>query len=156
MKLIGREAQKKQIERYFVDDRSHFMVVYGRRRIGKTFLIKEYFQNDFAFYCTGLLNGNKGKQLNNFVTNMTNQLAFFSENATINNCYDAFNELIKAFSKIKGNQKKVIFLDELPSTDTAGSDFLLGLEYFWNSWASARKDILFIVCVSATSWVVNK
>lgn len=156
MKLIGREAQKKQIDRYFNEDRSHFMAVYGRRRVGKTFLIKEYFQNNFTFYCTGLLNGNRNKQLNNFVTNMTNQLAFFNENAAINNWYDAFNELIKAFSKIKDNQKKVIFLDELPWMDTSGSDFLLGLEYFWNSWASARKDILFIVCGSATSWIVNK
>ena len=156
MKLIGREIQKRQIENCFDEDRSHFVAVYGRRRVGKTFLIKEYFQNKFTFYCTGLLNGNKNQQLNNFVTNMTNQLTYFDENASIDNWYDAFNELIKAFSKIKDNQKKVLFLDELPWMDTSGSDFLLGLEYFWNSWASARKDVLFIVCGSATSWIVNK
>lgn len=156
MKLIGREAQKRQIEKLFNEDRSHFVAVYGRRRVGKTFLIKEYFQNNFTFYCTGLLNGNKNQQLNNFVTNMTNQLKYFDENASISNWYDAFNELIKAFSKINDNQKKVLFLDELPWMDTSGSDFLLGLEYFWNSWASARKDVLFIVCGSATSWIVNK
>ncbi len=156
MKLIGREFQKRQIDKLFNENRSHFIALYGRRRVGKTFLVKEYFQNNFAFYCTGLLNGNKNQQLNNFVTSMKNQLQYFDENAKINNWYDAFNELIKAFTKIKNDSKKVIFLDELPWMDTSGSDFLLGLEYFWNSWASARKDILFIVCGSATSWIVNK
>ena len=156
MKLIGREFQKKQIDKLFNENRSHFIALYGRRRVGKTFLVKEYFQNDFTFYCTGLLNGNKNQQLNNFVTSMKNQLQYFDENAKINNWYDAFNELIKAFTKIKDDSKKVIFLDELPWMDTSGSDFLLGLEYFWNSWASARKDILFIICGSATSWIVNK
>ncbi len=156
MKLIGREFQKRQIDKLFNDNRSHFVAVYGRRRVGKTFLIKEYFHNDFTFYCTGLLNGNKHQQLNNFVTSMKSQLQYFDENTLINNWYDAFNDLIKAFTKIKNDEKKVIFLDELPWMDTSGSDFLLGLEYFWNSWASARKDILFIVCGSATSWIVNK
>jgi uncharacterized protein len=156
MKLIGRETQRKQIEKYFEENRPHFVAIYGRRRVGKTFLIKEYFQNNFTFYCTGLLNGNKNQQLNNFVTNMNSQLKYADENASINNWYDAFNELIKALSKIKSNEKKVIFMDELPWMDTVGCDFLLGLEYFWNSWASAQKDILFIVCGSATSWIVNK
>ncbi len=156
MKLIGRETQKNQIEKYFNENRSHFVAVYGRRRVGKTFLIKEYFDNKFTFYCTGLLNGNKNQQLHNFVTNMYSQLNYADENVSINNWYDAFNEFIKALSKVKDNQKKVIFIDELPWMDTQGSDFLLGLEYFWNSWASAQKDILFIVCGSATSWIVNK
>ena len=156
MKLIGRETQKNQIDNYFKENRSHFVAVYGRRRVGKTFLIKEYFDNRFTFYCTGLLNGNKNQQLNNFVSNMKNQLEYMDENASINNWYDAFNELIIAVSKIKEKQKKVIFMDELPWMDTTGSDFLLGLEYFWNSWASAQKDVLFIVCGSATSWIVNK
>ena len=156
MKLVGRETQKRQIDKYFQEDRSHFVAVYGRRRVGKTFLIKEYFDNQFTFYCTGLLNGNKNQQLNNFVTNMNSQLKYVNEDALINNWYEAFDELIKALSKIKGNQKKVIFMDELPWMDTIGSDFLLGLEYFWNSWASAQKNVLFIVCGSATSWIVNK
>lgn len=156
MKLIGREAQKKQIDRYLNEERSHFLAVYGRRRVGKTFLIKAYFHNNFTFYCTGLLNGNKRQQLHNFVTNMHNQLEYFDENASVDTWYDAFNELIKALSKIKATQKKVIFLDELPWMDTPSSDFLLGLEYFWNAWASSQKDILFIVCGSATSWIINK
>ena len=77
MKLIGREIQKRQIETYFNEERSHFVAVYGRRRVGKTFLIKEYFHNNFTFYCTGLLKGNKQQQLTNFVTNMTSQLKYF-------------------------------------------------------------------------------
>ncbi len=156
MKLIGRVNHKKELERYFNEERSHFMAVYGRRRVGKTFLIKEYFQNNFTFYCTGLLKGNKNQQLTNFEINMKNQLKYFDENASVINWYDAFNELIKAISKIKESEKKVIFLDELPWMDTVGSDFLLGLEYFWNSWASAQKDVLFIVCGSSTSWIINK
>ncbi len=155
MILIGRQQPLKQIEYYLNENRSHFMAVYGRRRVGKTFMIKEYFRNNFTFYCTGLLKGNKNQQLNNFVTSMKNQLQFFNENDEIKNWYDAFSEFINALEKIKTDEKKVIFLDELPWMDTTGSDFLLGLEYFWNSWASAEKNILFIVCGSSTSWIIN-
>ena len=44
----------------------------------------------------------------------------------------------------------------MPWLDTQRSDFVSALEYFWNSFASARKDIVFIACGSATSWITNK
>ena len=53
-------------------------------------------------------------------------------------------------------EKKVIFIDEIPWLDTPRSGFLSALEYFWNSFASARKDVLLIICGSATSWIINK
>ncbi|HMP28343.1 MAG TPA: ATP-binding protein [Saprospiraceae bacterium] len=156
MKLVGREHQKRQIARYLNEDRAHFIAIYGRRRVGKTFLVKQYFKNNFTFYCTGLLNGKKNQQLTNFLTSIKNQLDYFIDVPSISNWYEAFNELIKALSNVKLEGKKVIFLDELPWMDNPGSDFLLGLEFFWNSWASTQKDIFFIVCGSSTSWIVNK
>jgi uncharacterized protein len=156
MKLIGRDKERKLIANHLDEDRSHFMAVYGRRRVGKTFLIKQYFQNDFTFYCTGASKGSKKQQINNFVANMRQQLEYFDEEMAMSSWYEVFSGLATALSKIQGDHKKVIFLDELPWMDTQGSDFLLGLEYFWNSWASDRKDIFFIVCGSSTSWIINK
>jgi uncharacterized protein len=153
--IIGRSVEKAKLDQCVSESRSHFMVVYGRRRVGKTFLIKEHFNNNFTFYCTGLLKGKKAQQLNNFGVAMNEQLPHYNPNVKLNNWFEAFSELINALSKIKGKQKKIIFIDELPWMDTQGSDLLLGVEYFWNSWASARKDILLIVCGSATSWMVS-
>ena len=156
MMLLGRIDERKRLKQAMDDDRSHFIALYGRRRVGKTYLIKEYFDHKFEFYCTGLLKGNKKQQLFNFTNALNTHFVNFDTSVQIHTWFDAFNALISALEKSKNNGKKVIFIDEMPWMDTNGSDFILGLEYFWNSWASSRKDILFIVCGSATTWMVGK
>lgn len=152
--FVGRREEWKELSRYFNADRSHFIALHGRRRVGKTFLIRSYFNNQFTFYCTGLLNGKKAQQLYNFLSSIRSQFDI-EETQEINTWYDAFNLLIAVLKRQKEG-KKVIFLDELPWMDTQGSDLLLGIEYFWNSWASARNDILLIVCGSSSSWMISK
>ncbi|MBP6398169.1 MAG: ATP-binding protein [Saprospiraceae bacterium] len=154
--IVGRDIECKRLSSAMKDRQSHFIALYGRRRVGKTYLVKNYFQHQFAFYCTGLLKGNKKQQLTNFINALQSYFPGFDPSVVITNWYEAFNALSKALSKQKSAGKKVIFLDEMPWMDTNGSDFILGLEYFWNSWASARKDVLLIVCGSATTWMVGK
>ncbi|MDR1682420.1 MAG: ATP-binding protein [Candidatus Symbiothrix sp.] len=154
MKIIGRDKERKQFQEFINSDSSEFVVVYGRRRVGKTFLIREYFDNKFDFYHTGVANSNKETQLSefNFALNQTAKLP----NTPVNSWFDAFHKLefLLEYSKNKG--KKIVFLDELPWMDTQKSGFLQALELFWNKWASARNDILLIVCGSATSWIFDK
>lgn len=64
--FIGREKELSRLSRLKEDDRSHFVAVYGRRRIGKTYLIREAYKNDFLFQHTGLSRGGMVNQLNAF------------------------------------------------------------------------------------------
>lgn len=154
MKLIGRHKEQSILNACEEEDRSHFLAIYGRRRVGKTFLIREFFNHQFDFYVTGLANGDTASQLTNFY--MAIRQHFQDEFAAVPKTWlEAFNLLIQKLEK-SNTKKKIIFIDELPWMDTPRSKFLMGLEYFWNSWASARRDILLIGCGSAASWMINK
>lgn len=150
--IVGRKREISLLKRFIDSDEAEFVAVYGRRRVGKTYLVKGLFQKNFSFYMTGLANSDLKKQLQNF-TDAFSQ--YFSKKATVKNWFDAFNLLRDELSKSRKG-KKIIFIDELPWFDTARSDFVSALEHFWNSWASDDPTIKLIVCGSATSWMMNK
>jgi AAA+ ATPase superfamily predicted ATPase len=152
-RIIGREKELEVLEKAKTSDISQFIAVYGRRRVGKTFLIREAFQQDFAFYLTGVANINLHQHLSNFQRAMQK---YHPDGSAIvpENWFVAFGQLEELLSKSK-KRKKVVFLDELPWLDTAQSGFIQALDYFWNSYASARNDIILIVCGSAASWMIN-
>jgi hypothetical protein len=152
--IIGRKKELSILEKVKTSDQSEFVAVYGRRRVGKTFLIREAFQQDFTFYLTGVANINLQQQLSNFHRAVRKYYSGWS-NIIPENWFVAFEQLEEIISKNK-SPKKVVFLDELPWLDTAQSGFVAALDYFWNSFASARKDVILIVCGSAASWMINK
>lgn len=154
MKAVGRIAEQEELLKYINSGSPEFVAVYGRRRVGKTFLIREYFENNFSFYVTGLANEKTKMQLKNF----NSALLKYGKTAypVANTWFEAFEQLIHLLEKKQKKGRKVIFLDELPWMDTHKSGFITAFEHFWNSWASARPEILLIVCGSATSWMVNK
>ena len=152
-KLIGRNAEYKALANYFTSKGSEFIAVYGRRRVGKTFLIRKAANDQFAFFLTGAHEVPKNEQLINFAIAV--QKHFKTERLEIpKNWILAFYELSKHLESLpKGN--KIIFIDELPWLSTAKSGFVAALENFWNSWASLRDDIKLVVCGSATSWMID-
>ena len=154
MKIIGREKEQYALQQYVESDKPEFVAVYGRRRVGKTFLIKEFFGTSFSFYISGMANATKKEQLDNFNTTLISygNIPY----PRVENWMDAFRQLIHLLENSRNLGKKIIFFDELPWFDTPRSGFITGLEYFWNTWASARPDILLIACGSATSWMTNK
>lgn len=151
--LIGREKESKILRNALTEEQSQFIAVYGRRRVGKTFLIREAYENKFCFSYTGADKMSSRKQLSRFRRELKDQ--GLTEVPELTNWGDAFSEL-KRFINKQPDGKKVIFIDELPWMDAPRSGFLPELEVFWNGWASARKDIVFIVCGSSTSWMVKK
>ena len=153
MNIIGRITEQKALVEYIDSGKPEFVVVYGRRRVGKTFLIKEYFENRFTFYITGLANEKLQHQLCNFNTALRAYSGFAYPVAE--NWFDAFGQLIHFLKNSTQKGRKVIFFDELPWMDTPRSGFITALEHFWNSWASSMPEIMLIGCGSATSWMVN-
>ncbi len=150
--IIGREEEIARLEKYIKSDRSEFVAIYGRRRVGKTFLVKELFGDNFTFRITGRENAGLKEQLLNFSYAITD---YFGEEVIANNWQEAFRILSKAIERQR-HGTKIIFIDELPWLDTPKSHFIGALEYFWNNWASYRSDIKLIVCGSATSWMLKK
>ena len=151
--FIGREGEKQILLKAYQHSESRFVAIFGRRRVGKTYLIRHVFEDKMAFYMTGLSNVNGKQQLVNFHTALLRQGGHFPK--VPQNWFFAFQNLID-FLEASTSAKKVVFLDELPWLATKKSDFLSALEHFWNSWASARTDVLLVVCGSSASWMVNE
>lgn len=155
-KIIGRQAEIKVLKSLLSVDGSTFAAVYGRRRVGKTFLIRNVYDGQFTFQLTGLANVDLSHQLTNFHASLVNYFPDFEDQPIATTWFQAFQQLIKGFETLPKTGKKTIFLDELPWLDTPNSFFISALEHFWNSWASARADINLVVCGSAASWIINQ
>ncbi len=150
--LIGREKEQQRLLQAVGEEDSMFVAVYGRRRVGKTYLIRETFNNSFTFYHTGLAKSPMKKQLAAWRLSLREY--GLKKAALPRTWLDAF-EALKEIIRQSTESKKIIFIDELPWMDTQRSGFIPALENFWNGWASARKDVVLVVCGSATSWIIK-
>lgn len=151
--IIGRNSEIELLNKILHDDKSHFVAVYGRRRIGKTYLIREAFNYRFTFQHSGLSEGSMNEQLFAFDSSLKD--AGINIKKKSKNWLEAFDKL-KEIIRNSNEKRKIIFIDELSWMDTPKSDLMVALENFWNGFASARKDIVLIVCASATSWMLSK
>ena len=155
--IIGRKKEIEELERLYNAENAEFVAVYGRRRVGKTYLIKEVFKDRFAFWHTGLSPYDHDKkfllrdQLQAFLYSL--QDFGYEGQACPKSWLEAFRWLEKLLAYKDDGSRQVIFIDELPWMDTARSRFIPAFEHFWNGWASKRDNILLIVCGSATSWM---
>lgn len=152
--LIGRKRELDELERCMHSSRSEFVVVYGRRRVGKTFLVRNFFHDNYTFYYVGAHKQTQKKQLANFAKALLKYGAL-KELPQLNSWSEAFDALSQMLERNR-NKRKVLFFDEMPWIDNKGSDFVEALEYFWNSWVATRDDIVLVACGSATSWMADK
>jgi AAA+ ATPase superfamily predicted ATPase len=151
--IIGRTKEQKRLLALYKSGKPEFIAMYGRRRVGKTFLIRQMFENEFIFDLAGFANANTEKQLLNF--NLSINRSDNQDFDTAENWLIAFEQLRKVVEQSQ-KERKIIFIDEIPWLDTPHSGFLSALEHFWNGWACSRSDLMLVVCGSATSWIVNK
>ena len=152
--MIGRQEEIAVLQTLEQIDKSAFVAVYGRRRVGKTYLIRTVFENKITFQLTGLARTKIDKQLANFHAALVRNFPQYEEKPIAKDWFQAFLQLELALETSTAS-KKIVFLDELPWLDSRNSGFVSALEHFWNSWASARRDVLLIVCGSAASWMIN-
>lgn len=153
-KLIGRHEECKTLEDCMTSPRSEFVIVCGRRRIGKTFLVDQFFNYQYDFSFIGKRNMKTHLQLQFFARELRRCSGNKPERFA--NWYDAFNALEDYLDTLPKDRKKVLFFDEMPWIDTRRSTFVSALENFWNGWANRRYDIVLIASGSATSWMADK
>lgn len=155
--IIARTEEVKALRKAKESDGSRFIAVYGRRRVGKTYLIREAYGYHFLFQHAGLSpeQGGKTKKVQLEAFSISLSKAGLKEFVKPTNWLEAFS-LLEDLVELSDEPKKVIFIDELSWMDTRKSDLIPALEYFWNARMSARKDVILIVCASATSWMMNK
>lgn len=152
VQLIGRENEQGLLKKYIDSNRSEFIAVYGRRRVGKTFLVTETFKDALSFDMTGVIDGDKEDQLVSF--NIALKESGY-EGKRVTDWYGAFEALKEVVKKVPQNRSAIIFIDELPCLDTPRSGLVKALDLFWNGWANRQSNVKLIVCGSATTWIVD-
>lgn len=151
--IIGRERECDLLTRICNEREARLVALYGRRRVGKTYLVKNYFEEKFDFFFTG-----------SFETPVQAQLSLFRDALCqyAGKQYDMPKDWNQAFAMLRdylsqiNKERIVVFFDELPWMDTPKSNFLSAFSYFWNSWASTLDGLKLIICGSATSWMIDK
>jgi len=154
--IIGRQDEQEILADIYNTNGADMLAITGRRRVGKTFLIRSYFKDKIHFELSGILHANLRQQLQNF------DIAFAQCNPKKRrkptpslNWLDAFDQLSQYLDGLQTKKKLLIFIDELPWLDTHRSGFLAAFDWFWNSRAS-KKNILVVICGSASSWMTSK
>jgi uncharacterized protein len=155
MEIVGRVKEIALLNTLLKSDESEFLALYGRRRIGKTHLIRQVFKEQIVFECSGLHQKVFSQQLENFWL----MLMEYSQNKTPvpqpKTWLQAFAQL-KSYLNGLGEGKKVVFLDEIAWFETPRSGFLAALDNFWNQFCTKRDDVILVICGSAASWIINK
>lgn len=154
-KIIGREEEIARLTNIASSNRPEFVAIYGRRRVGKTFLIKNLFRDNFAFYTTGVIAGDSKDEMDAFNSSLVRYGYMGKPAKKWMEAFYILSDLLAEKSKADKKKRQIVFIDELPCFDTPGSRFIQALDYFWNSSASWMDNVMLIVCGSATSWMLK-
>lgn len=155
--IIGREREKGELMRLYNKRQAQLVAVYGRRRVGKTYLVRELFNEQFAFYHTGVspTEFSESSLLELQLKAFHSSLVRYGSIATScpQSWMEAFDRLSALLEKLDKERRLVVFLDEMPWMDTPRSGFITAFEHFWNGWGAGQANLMLIVCGSATSWI---
>jgi AAA+ ATPase superfamily predicted ATPase len=154
-KLIGREAEINTLKDALASKEAELVAIYGRRRVGKTFLISKVYSQHLLCEFSGVHHAPVREQLNNFRNVIANALNSPIAPAIPTNWTEAFRLLINFAEPLLKKQKGVIFFDEFPWLSAPKSGFLSAFEYFWNSWGSKQENLIVAICGSAASWMIQ-
>ncbi|MBT9483810.1 ATP-binding protein [Sediminibacterium sp.] len=152
-KIIGREIEQKQLKNIIESNDAELLAIYGRRRIGKTYLIRNAYEKQLIFELSGVHNATLNQQLEVFGNAMSRATGF--PIASPRNWSQAFTLLVEYIKPLIKKEKKVIFIDEFPWLHTPRSGFMQAFENFWNTWASKEKNLVVVICGSAAAWMIR-
>jgi hypothetical protein len=155
-KLIGRLEEQAVLRKVLRGNEPEFLALYGRRRVGKTFLIREFFREAIRFELTGIHDASRSLQLRNFSDQLARAMGTRLRPEVPADWYAAFGQLTTYLESLDTARRHVVFFDEIPWLATRRSGFLQALEHFWNSWASRQPHLVVIICGSAAAWMIDK
>lgn len=153
MKLIGRKSEIAVLSDALRSKKPELIAIYGRRRIGKTFLIRHVYKNDLLLEFSGIHQGSLKQQLASFHHILSAKAVNVKKPA---DWFEAFDQLARYLKRVTSRKKKVLFIDEFPWLDTRKSSFLPAFDNFWNSCASKRENLVVVICGSAASYMIKK
>ena len=154
MPLIGRLEERQRLNQLLASNSAEFIALYGRRRVGKTYLVREHFKKQLCFELTGVRDGKLRDQLGYFHEELKRRSK--KEQPVPKSWREAFAQLRKHLESLRGKSKRVIFLDEIPWLDSHRSGFRNALDHFWNDYLSRHPRFILVICGSAASWIVKK
>jgi AAA+ ATPase superfamily predicted ATPase len=151
--LAGRKGERAELQDALTSDRPELIAVHGRRRVGKTYLIRAVFAEQLCFELTGMRDAALKVQLANLTRVIASLVSY--PLATPSSWVDAF-EMLKRFltEQLAKGGRKVVFLDEVPWLASPRSGFLSALDHFWNSFGSKQRNLILVICGSAASWMI--
>ena len=153
--LIGREAEIKVLKEALASNSAELVALYGRRRVGKTHLIRTVYQKELILELTGINNAPFNEQIENFTLTIARTLKLPISRLTPVSWLQAFHVLMDVLEPHLEGERKVLFLDELPWFDSHKSGFLSAFDHFWNTWASKQDNLVVVICGSAASWMIQ-
>lgn len=159
IKIIGREKEIEKLNKLLLSNQAEFLAIYGRRRVGKTFLIRQHFKDNLIFDFSGTKDVSITQQLSNFFEEYLKRTKGQRETKTPTSWHEAFRYLanfLTTESEFNPSQKLVVFIDEMPWIDTPKSEFISALEFFWNQHVSKLNNVILVGCGSASSWIRKK
>ncbi len=154
-KLVGRKEEKKILENALTSPGAELIAIYGRRRVGKTFLIRSVYEKYIRFEFTGVNKATMQEHLEGFSFALKKAIESPADIAVPKSWAAAFHSLENFLTQLIKKQKAVIFFDEFPWIHTQKSNFLTAFEHFWNSWASKHSNLTVVICGSAASWMIS-
>lgn len=153
-RIVGRKRELQIIQSCCQSGKAELVAVYGRRRVGKTFLVRQAFGNRFAFSFTCMYGVSRAVILEQFRASL--QQYSNSIIPKLSDWFEAFKQLTIYLESLPPSGPLVVFLDELPWMDTPRSNFLAAFGAFWNDWASLKSNLKLFVCGSATTWMLSR
>jgi uncharacterized protein len=152
--IVGRQAELAVLEKAYQSNEAEMVAVFGRRRVGKTFLVRAAYVNKIGFEMTGIQNGSVREQLQHFTDRLNYHARPILPFSAPRNWQEAFRMLIIFLESQSKGEKTVVFLDEFPWLAAQKSEFLRAFGLFWNSWAS-QNNVVIVICGSAASWMIT-
>jgi hypothetical protein len=152
-KIIGRKIEQSLLENIIESEEAELLAVYGRRRIGKTYLVRNAYEKKLIFEFSGVHNATLHQQLEIFGIAISKATGF--PIATPTSWTQAFSILTEYVKPLIKKEKKVVFIDEFPWLHTPRSGFMQAFEDFWNMWASKEKNLVVVICGSAAAWMIK-
>ncbi|MEK7253909.1 MAG: ATP-binding protein, partial [Bacteroidota bacterium] len=153
--FIGRDAEIQVLMDALASPAPELVAVFGRRRVGKTFLVRHVYAKQTVFRFSGVKETSASRQLERFSLALNKAFDLGEKPAKLRSWLQAFSRLSDLLEKSSSKKKRVIFLDEFPWMDSPRSGFLAAFDHFWNSWATEQPNLVVVICGSAASWMIQ-